>query len=41
LFDSTGPGAPFYMMAGFNAVLLVVCVGVSGWQFKRKRSEGR
>jgi hypothetical protein len=41
LFDSTGPGAPFYMMAGFNAVLLVVCVGVSGWQFKRQRSEGR
>jgi hypothetical protein len=24
LFDSTGPGSPFYMMAAFNAVLLVV-----------------
>jgi hypothetical protein len=24
LFDSRGPGTPFYMMAGFNAVLLVV-----------------
>lgn len=32
LFDSTGPGAPFYMMAGFNALLLVVTVVVSGWQ---------
>jgi MFS family permease len=32
LFDSSGPGAPFYMMAGFNAVLLVVTSGVSGWQ---------
>ncbi|KAJ8117989.1 hypothetical protein OPT61_g927 [Boeremia exigua] len=26
LFDSTGPGSPFYMMAAFNAVLLVVGV---------------
>jgi len=32
LFDSSGPGTPFYMMAGFNAVLLLVTVGVSGWQ---------
>ena len=32
LFDSTGPGAPFYMMAAFNALLLVVGVGVSTWQ---------
>ncbi|RMZ72963.1 MFS transporter [Pyrenophora seminiperda CCB06] len=32
LFDSKGPGAPFYMMAGFNALLLVVTVGVSVWQ---------
>jgi MFS family permease len=24
LFDSTGPGSPFYMMAAFNAVLLIV-----------------
>jgi hypothetical protein len=35
LFDSTGPGAPFYMMAVFNALLLVVGVGVSGWQTAR------
>jgi nitrate/nitrite transporter NarK len=35
LFDSTGPGAPFYMMAAFNALLLVVCVGVSGWHWVR------
>ncbi|KAI8937457.1 hypothetical protein NX059_005178 [Plenodomus lindquistii] len=42
LFDSSGPGAPFYMMAGFNAVLLVVTVGVSGWQGVRKgRTETR
>lgn len=32
LFDSSGPGAPFYMMAGFNAILLVVTLGVSVWQ---------
>lgn len=32
LFDSTGPGSPFYMMAAFNALLLVVAIGVSGWQ---------
>jgi hypothetical protein len=30
LFDSSGPGAPFYMMAAFNAILLVVTVGVTG-----------
>ncbi|KAJ4383897.1 hypothetical protein N0V86_000740 [Didymella sp. IMI 355093] len=28
LFDSTGPGSPFYMMAVFNAMLLVVGVFV-------------
>lgn len=32
LFDSSGPGAPFYMMAVFNAVLLVVGIGVIGSQ---------
>lgn len=32
LFDSAGPGSPFYMMAAFNALLLVVCVCVSGGQ---------
>jgi hypothetical protein len=36
LFDSRGPGAPFYMMAAFNALLLVVTVGVSGWQGVRR-----
>ncbi|KAH9868376.1 hypothetical protein J1614_007448 [Plenodomus biglobosus] len=42
LFDSTGPGAPFYMMAAFNAVLLVVTVAVSGWQGARRgRRQGR
>jgi len=29
LFDSSGPGAPFFMMACFNALLLVVGVGVT------------
>ncbi|KAF1964861.1 hypothetical protein BU23DRAFT_49001 [Bimuria novae-zelandiae CBS 107.79] len=29
LFDSSGPGAPFYMMASFNALLLVVGVAVA------------
>lgn len=32
LFDKSGPGAPFYMMAIFNALLLVVGVGVGTWQ---------
>lgn len=36
LFDSTGPGTPFFMMAAFNAVLLVVTVGVSGWEATRR-----
>jgi hypothetical protein len=35
LFDSTGPGLPFYMMAAFNTLLLVVGVGVSVWQTVR------
>lgn len=35
LFDSTGPGSPFYMMAAFNALLLVVATGVTGWQTAR------
>lgn len=32
LFDSSGPGSPFYMMAAFNALLLAVGIAVSGWQ---------
>lgn len=32
LFDSAGPGSPFYMMAAFNALLLVVGLALSGWQ---------
>lgn len=35
LFDSTGPGSPFYMMAAFNALLLVVGISVNGWQTMR------
>ncbi|KAI1374994.1 hypothetical protein F4677DRAFT_424259 [Hypoxylon crocopeplum] len=29
LFDATSPGAPFYMMAIFNAILLVVSLAIS------------
>ncbi|KAJ4345985.1 hypothetical protein N0V95_005808 [Ascochyta clinopodiicola] len=36
LFDSTGPGSPFYMMAAFNAVLLVVGVVVGVGQIARR-----
>ncbi|KAF2438800.1 MFS general substrate transporter [Karstenula rhodostoma CBS 690.94] len=42
LFDSRGPGAPFYMMAGFNGVLLVVGVAVAaGDVYKGRRVEER
>lgn len=37
LFDSSGPGAPFYMMAGFNALLFVVGVGVSARHVLRRK----
>lgn len=36
LFDSSGPGAPFYMMAAFNAALLVVGVVVGLGQVARR-----
>jgi hypothetical protein len=36
LFDSAGPGSPFYMMAVFNALLLIVATGVGGWQTMRR-----
>ncbi|PSN70118.1 hypothetical protein BS50DRAFT_306103 [Corynespora cassiicola Philippines] len=42
LFDTSGPGAPFYMMASFNALLLVVGIGaavveaISGWREKER-----
>ncbi|KZM19591.1 uncharacterized protein EKO05_0004198 [Ascochyta rabiei] len=36
LFDSTGPGSPFYMMAAFNAVLLVVGIVVGVKQIARR-----
>lgn len=43
LFDDSGPGAPFYMMAAFNAMLLVVGVVVGIWQstrpWRRQRQE--
>lgn len=35
LFDVSGPSAPFYMMASFNALLLVVGTGVSVWEVVR------
>lgn len=37
LFDSWGPGSPFYMMAGFNLVLLFVGVGVGAREALRGR----
>ncbi|KAF1958529.1 hypothetical protein CC80DRAFT_441009 [Byssothecium circinans] len=37
LFDSRGPGAPFYMMAAFNGVLLAVGVGVAALEAWRGR----
>jgi hypothetical protein len=36
LFDSSGPGAPFYMMAVFNALLLVVGLAVGVTQATRQ-----
>jgi hypothetical protein len=39
LFDSRGPGAPFYMMASFNAVLLVVGVAVAVKDFIKERRQ--
>lgn len=32
LFDATSPGAPFYMMAFFNALLLVIGIAASCWE---------
>ncbi|OCL00661.1 uncharacterized protein K441DRAFT_626456 [Cenococcum geophilum 1.58] len=40
LFDSVGPGSPFYMMAGFNLVLLFVGVGVGAREALRGRGRG-
>lgn len=40
LFDSRGPGAPFYMMAGFNGVLLAVGVVVAAGDVYRERQRG-
>ncbi|KAF2155980.1 MFS general substrate transporter [Myriangium duriaei CBS 260.36] len=40
LFDVADPGAPFYLLAGFNAVLLVAVVGIStGTAVKHSVSE--
>ncbi|KAL6163169.1 hypothetical protein ACJQWK_10760 [Exserohilum turcicum] len=36
LFDTTGPGAPFYMMAAFNAILVLVTLGVTASQGLRR-----
>jgi hypothetical protein len=32
LFDTSGPGAPFFMMAAFNAILLAVGIGATAWE---------
>lgn len=41
LFDVWTPGAPFFIMAMFNAVLLVAVVGVRGIGAARKAASGR
>jgi hypothetical protein len=37
LFDVKGAGAPFYMMAGFNAILLAVGLGAALWEIVQER----
>jgi hypothetical protein len=37
LFDSWSTGAPFYLMAGFNAVLLVASLGIDAGRAARQR----
>ena len=37
LFDSWSPGAPFYLMAAFNAILLVASIGIDIGRAARKR----
>ncbi|PGG95890.1 hypothetical protein AJ79_09827 [Helicocarpus griseus UAMH5409] len=32
LSDKVSPKSPFYILAGFNAMLLVAGIGISGWQ---------
>lgn len=39
LFDSLSPGAPFYMMAIFNAILLVVGIGAGVYREIRTRDK--
>lgn len=39
-FDVWSTGAPFYMMAGFNAILLVVSLGIDAGRFGFKRKRG-
>ncbi|KXJ94763.1 hypothetical protein Micbo1qcDRAFT_160044 [Microdochium bolleyi] len=42
LFDVSSRGAPFYMMAGFNAILFAVSLGVDvGRSLRERRSEER
>lgn len=37
LFDSSSPGAPFYMLATFNAILLAVGLGCGVWEEIQRR----
>ncbi|KAI0024703.1 hypothetical protein F4780DRAFT_795252 [Xylariomycetidae sp. FL0641] len=41
LFDVAAPGAPFYMMALFNAVLLVASLGIDVVQRRRRAARAR
>ena len=40
LFDSWSPGAPFFIMAIFNAILLVAVIAVGGGRAVRRRISG-
>ncbi|KAK3062084.1 hypothetical protein LTS18_004856 [Coniosporium uncinatum] len=41
MFDDVDRGAPFFLMAGFNAVLLVVGMGCAGWEVVKGRRRRR
>jgi MFS family permease len=39
LFDAWSPGAPFYMMAIFNTILLAVSLGIDAGRLARRKSQ--
>ena len=40
LFDTVDPGAPFYLLAGFNGLLLVAVVVVAGLEAVKRKRDG-